>query len=57
MRWESSLSLENERSIDRTVVIPGEGIEMNKASTIRGHKEGEFREHGHEFNFKYNEFA
>lgn len=57
LRWDSSLSLKNGRAIDRNVVISGEGIEMNKASTVRGHKEGEFREHNHEFNFRYNEFA
>lgn len=47
----------NGSSIDRNVVIPGEKIEMNEASTIRGHRAGEFREHSHIFNFKYNEFA
>lgn len=34
LKWESSLSLENGRASDRNVVIPGGGIEMNKASTV-----------------------
>ena len=30
---------------------------MNKANTVRGHMESEFREHSCEFSFRYNEFA
>lgn len=49
--------MKNGRAIDRNVVISDGGIEMNKASTVREHKEGEFRAHNHKFNFRYNEFA
>lgn len=57
MRWDSSLSWTNGRAVDRNVVIPGEGTEMSKASTDRGHKKGESRECNHEYSFRYSEFA
>lgn len=41
----------NGRNTNRNIVIPGEKIEMNEASTVRGHREGEFREHSRIFNF------
>lgn len=31
----------NGRDVDRNVSIPGEGIGISKASTVRGHKEAE----------------
>lgn len=45
----------NGRDVDRNVSIPGEGIGISKANTVRGHKESRVYDHSHEFNFRYNE--
>lgn len=51
-RWDSSQSWKN-----KNISIPGKGNGTSKARTVRGHKEGEFRGHNYEFNFRYNMFA
>lgn len=49
--------MKNGRGFDRNRGILGNKIRMSTASTVRGPKEGEFRGHNCEFNFRYNEFA
>lgn len=56
LHWGDGIQVIQEwRDIDRNVSIPGEGIGISKASTVRGHKERWAYDHSHEFNFRYNE--